>query len=374
MGHIMRRLTVLFDFDGTLVNQNMKAAYRAVAEGLGIKGATRLAEKLYQIDRKHCARGYYDRSDVFRRFDNEFAGKRAERLCHDLWKQVEASQTCLPNSKDTLRRLKHGGYPLVCVTDSDGPGGSKERRIKASGLSEYFDWIAIGDENIPVRKGSQQYLEEVLRHDHVSATDCVMIGDKVDIDLVPAKALGMRTIYVKNSTYAGPWPVEITDLSELIPIIKQFEVSYFVSYSHKDEEFAKKVSSRLRSENLRVWYASESMRGGDGIRDQIRQAIGACDKLLLILSKTSMRSPWVVTEICEARQRETREKRRILFPIRLVKYDAIKSWECFDHDTGKDLAREIREYFIPDFSGWQDDSAFEKSFSHLLRDLRQEPR
>jgi len=26
---------------------------------------------------------------------------------------------------------------------------------------------------------------------------------------------------------------------------------------------------------------------------------------------------------------------------------------CFDADTGKDSAREIREYFIPDFSNWK---------------------
>ena len=30
----------------------------------------------------------------------------------------------------------------------------------------------------------------------------------------------------------------------------------------------------------------------------------------------------------------------------------MKEWECFDADTGKDSAREIRESFIPAFSGY----------------------
>jgi hypothetical protein len=45
-----------------------------------------------------------------------------------------------------------------------------------------------------------------------------------------------------------------------------------------------------------------------------------------------------------------KEKRQVLFPIRLVPFEAIKQWKCFDGDTGKDMAREIREYFVPDLS------------------------
>ena len=45
----------------------------------------------------------------------------------------------------------------------------------------------------------------------------------------------------------------------------------------------------------------------------------------------------------------------------------------YDADTGKDLATEIREYFIPDFSAWkQDEDAYKGSFARLLRDLRVE--
>ena len=34
-------------------------------------------------------------------------------------------------------------------------------------------------------------------------------------------------------------------------------------------------------------------------------------------------------------------------PIRLVDFEKLRDWENFDAGTGKDSAREIREYFIP---------------------------
>ena len=48
------------------------------------------------------------------------------------------------------------------------------------------------------------------------------------------------------------------------------------------------------------------------------QAIRLHDKLLLILSEHSMNSDWVKTEIFNAREREVAEKKRKLFPVRLV--------------------------------------------------------
>ena len=62
----------------------------------------------------------------------------------------------------------------------------------------------------------------------------------------------------------------------------------------------------------------------------------------------------------------------MLFPVRLVGFDALQDWECFDADTGKDSAREIREYFIPDFSNWKDHDSYKAAFERLLRDLRAE--
>jgi hypothetical protein len=37
---------------------------------------------------------------------------------------------------------------------------------------------------------------------------------------------------------------------------------------------------------------------------------------------------------------------------------------------GKDSVREIREYFIPDFSNWKNYDSYQEAFQRLLRDLK----
>ena len=61
----------------------------------------------------------------------------------------------------------------------------------------------------------------------------------------------------------------------------------------------------------------------------------------------------------------------MLFPVRLVDFETIRDWECFDADTGKDSAREIREYYIPDFTSWKaNHDSYLKEFERLVRDLK----
>jgi Pentapeptide repeats (8 copies) len=45
-------------------------------------------------------------------------------------------------------------------------------------------------------------------------------------------------------------------------------------------------------------------------------------------------------------------------------------YETFDGDTGKDSAREIREYFIPDFANWKDHDSYQRDFEKLVKDLK----
>jgi hypothetical protein len=148
--------------------------------------------------------------------------------------------------------------------------------------------------------------------------------------------------------------------------------SCFISYSTKDEEFSRRLHSRMREANMRVWFAPEDLKGGKKLHEQLFDAIQIHDRLLIVLSEHSIQSEWVMTEIRKARETEKEEKRRKLFPIRLCDFETLCDWTCFDADTGKDLAVEVREYFIPDFSNWKDHDAFESAFARLKKDLEAE--
>ncbi len=147
--------------------------------------------------------------------------------------------------------------------------------------------------------------------------------------------------------------------------------SCFISYNTKDDEFAKRVHNDLQAAGVRCWFAPHDIQGGKKIHHQIDEAIQVYDKLLLILSPNSMNSDWVGSEIIRAKKKEDRQGFQMLFPVSIAHYDKITDWEFFDSDTGRDLAREIREYFIPDFSLWKSDhDAYSKAFERLLRDLK----
>jgi hypothetical protein len=123
---------------------------------------------------------------------------------------------------------------------------------------------------------------------------------------------------------------------------------------------------------VRCWFAPHDIQGGKKIHEQIDNAIRIYDRLLLILSDHSMASRWVKTEIAYAREKETKQKCQVLFPIGLVPYEKIQPWKLFDADLGDDSASEIRKYFIPDFSNWKNHDSYQKAFEKLLKDFKPE--
>jgi hypothetical protein len=146
--------------------------------------------------------------------------------------------------------------------------------------------------------------------------------------------------------------------------------SCFISYSSKDEEFATRLHGKMRDVRLRVWFAPEDIRSGKKLHEQIETAIRVYDKLLIILSEASLESEWVMDELRKGFKAERESGKRKLFPVRLTDYGTLQRWVCRDSSSGKDLAEELRQYFIPDFSHWKAHDQFEIAFSRLHKDLR----
>lgn len=230
-----------------------------------------------------------------------------------------------------------------------------------------------------------------LRGARLSNTDfskaLISLTAFIDVDLREAKGLdtvlhggpsyiGIDTIYKSGGQIpevflqgAGVPDNFVAFMKSLAGTAIEF-YSCFISYSTKDQEFAERLYADLQANNVRCWFAPHDIQGGKKIHEQIDEAIRLHDKLLLILSPDSIKSAWVETEISKARKREVRDERRVLFPVRLVDFKALQNWECFDADTGKDSAREIREFFIPDFSDWKNHDSYQKAFQRLLKDLK----
>lgn len=137
--------------------------------------------------------------------------------------------------------------------------------------------------------------------------------------------------------------------------------SCFIAYSSKDKRFARHLYKSLQKNGVRVWFAPENLKTGDLIEDSIDQAVRIYDKLILILSENSIERAWVRREYSKAIEKELRERRLVLFPIRID--DSI-------FQTSEQWAFDIRKRQISEFLNWKTPSEYQKSLSRLLRDLQ----
>src|SRR6266702_3427402 len=137
--------------------------------------------------------------------------------------------------------------------------------------------------------------------------------------------IGIDTIYLSQAaipeSFLEGTGVQDTFLTFMHSLVHHpFEYnSCFISYSSKDQEFAKRLHTDLQSKGVRCWFAPEDMKIGDKIRVRIDESIHLYNKLLLVLSQFSIASQWVEQEVETALAKERRENRTVLFPIRLDK-------------------------------------------------------
>jgi uncharacterized protein YjbI with pentapeptide repeats len=155
----------------------------------------------------------------------------------------------------------------------------------------------------------------------------------------------------------------VVNMKSLLAAMSPIEFySCFISYSSKDQELAERLHADLRSKNVRCWFAPEELKIGDRLRPSFDEAIRMHDKLMVLLSESSVRSAWVEKEVETAFEKERREKRTVLFPIRLD--DAVM-------ETNEAWAADIRRTrHIGDFRDWKNHDAYKKAFERLLRDLK----
>lgn len=107
-----------------------------------------------------------------------------------------------PEAEEILRYLRDKGY-LISVIANQGLG--TEKRLENWGIRKYFDSVTASAEE-GVAKPDLEIFRRALNKAGCSAGNSVMIGDRLDNDIAPAKSLGMRTVWIKQgfSVYCSP--------------------------------------------------------------------------------------------------------------------------------------------------------------------------
>jgi hypothetical protein len=85
----------------------------------------------------------------------------------------------------------------------------------------------------------------------------------------------------------------------------------FISYSHRDADYANQLTENLRASGFNVWIDTRLNYGSQWPRE-LQTQLDTCDVFILIMSAHSFESDWVQNELIRAKR-----KSKLIFPLLL---------------------------------------------------------
>ena len=170
---------IFFDVGSTLVDETKAYDHRAreMTEGTDITFST------FDSKRVELARqGFDGNSEAIKYFG----------LKKTPWHSED--ETPFDDSLETLGILKRRGYNLGIIANQT-MGTAK--RLDAWGLFKYFDVVAASAE-LGIAKPNKMIFERAFELAGCQPHNSVMVGERLDNDIAPAKSLGMRTVWIRK--------------------------------------------------------------------------------------------------------------------------------------------------------------------------------
>ncbi|MEM9598280.1 MAG: TIR domain-containing protein, partial [Acidobacteriota bacterium] len=107
--------------------------------------------------------------------------------------------------------------------------------------------------------------------------------------------------------------------------------SAFISYSHANKAFARRLYTDLQARGVRCWLDEHQLLPGDSVADSIDRGIRLWDKVLLCCSFEALTSWWVGDEIDKALEKERKllkdRKEKVLAIIPIILDGSLFDWE-----------------------------------------------
>ncbi len=148
---------------------------------------------------------------------------RVERRRRDTLASLDAFQL-RPGIDGLLRRLAAQGLSLGIV--SNQPAGAADR-LRRVGIAECFQHLGLSGV-VGVRKPNPAIFLGAAEALGVEPARCIMVGDRIDNDIAPAKALGMAAVRFRSGRHArqqprGPSEVPDADVVDVLELERAIE-------------------------------------------------------------------------------------------------------------------------------------------------------
>ena len=129
----------------------------------------------------------------------------ANMLHVDLPKWDADSEMLYPDAEDVLKEL-HEKYKIGVIANQNLGTAA---RLERFGILKYIDLVVASAEE-GVAKPDRRIFDIALERAGIKPEEAFMIGDRIDNDIIPAKNLGMKTMWIRLG-FGGQWKLKSDD-------------------------------------------------------------------------------------------------------------------------------------------------------------------
>jgi len=130
------------------------------------------------------------------------------------WNKVD----WIPGAEQALKSLSEK-YKCVIATSADHSGTAEMiEALKLVGADKYFHHF-FSSQQLGFKKPDPRFFSSITEILNLVPSECVMIGNFYEKDIVGAKQAGMQTVLFNENKIDGPFPDADNEISQMLDLL-----------------------------------------------------------------------------------------------------------------------------------------------------------